>query len=78
MKDLSLANNLDEIKWLFDKEKLLANGKTKDVFEAEMKAAIEKLPLTDELARKLINSDAVADDLLDLIERSFSTLFLMQ
>jgi len=53
MKDLSAAFDLDQIKWIFNPSKNPVGdaGKT---FREAMLSEIDKLPLTDDLARKLL------------------------
>ncbi|WP_335966824.1 fibronectin type III domain-containing protein [Galbibacter sp. PAP.153] len=48
IKDLEIAKNLDQIKWLFDGRKAPPN------FKENMLKAIDELPLTDQLARKFL------------------------
>lgn len=62
LKDLSNKDvtSLDQIKWIFDGKKNPAN------FKANMKKAIENLPLTDDLTKKFNVNDI--DELKDFIE----------
>ena len=48
MKDLSNADNLSQIKWIFNRSKNPVD------FRKNMLEAIDKLPLTENLALKLI------------------------
>jgi len=78
MKDLGNATSLDQIKWVFNNAKnpLGSSGKT---FKEAMQTAIDNLPLTDDLAKKILNNNkAKAYDLHDLIESKFNDIFKLQ
>lgn len=53
MKDLTIATDLDQIKWIFNgnKNPVGANNKA---FRETMLEELDKLPLTDELAQKFL------------------------
>ncbi|WP_290806121.1 hypothetical protein [Flavobacterium sp.] len=71
MKDLTNANSLDQVKWIFN------GAKNPPDFRTNMINAIDNLPITDALARKLIpnNPIANANDLKDLLETDFDKIF---
>ncbi|GJM63071.1 hypothetical protein [Persicobacter diffluens] len=75
MKDLTNSNSLDQIKWVFNPNKNPSGNGGKQFKEALLEE-IEKLPITDELARKFLGPRANADNLLDLIESQFENIFL--
>jgi len=73
-KDLKNASSLDQVKWIFDGAKIDDVAK----FRNDMLSAIDKLELTDEMARKLMMPDSKASDLIELIKSRFSTTFLIK
>lgn len=58
MKDLTNASTLDQIKWMFNGAKNPPN------FRTNMMNAIDNLPLTDDLARKLLKDPDATKGLL--------------
>ncbi len=75
MKDLTNSNSLDQIKWVFnpDKNPIGSGGKS---FREALLEEVDKLPVTDDMARKFLDSDAKADDLLEFIEIKFNEIFI--
>ena len=70
MKDLTNANTLDQIKWMFNGAKSPPN------FRTNMLNVIDNLPLTDNLAKKFLGRNtATANDLKDLLELKFNDIF---
>ena len=70
LKDLTNANSLDQIKWIFNGAKNPPN------FKVNLLNAIDNLPLTDDLARKFLGrNNATINDLKDLLELKFDDLF---
>ena len=70
LKDLTNANSLDQIKWIFNGAKNPPN------FRVNLLNAIDNLPLTDDLARKFLGrNNATINDLKDLLELKFDDLF---
>ncbi|MRJ10486.1 hypothetical protein EDL98_05250 [Ornithobacterium rhinotracheale] len=78
MKDLTNANSLDQIKWIFNGAKKPI-GKDGKAFKETMEKAIDKLPLkdgtpmTDDLVKKFGVKDS--DELKNLIESKFGDIF---
>lgn len=70
MKDLQLTDvdDLSQIKWIFDGSKNPAN------FNKNMLDAIEKLPLTENLALKFVGRDNIIE-LRQMIKNSFNKIF---
>lgn len=73
-KDLKNAASLDQVKWIFDGAKIDDVAK----FKNDMLSAIDRLELTEEMARKLMMPDSKASDLIELIKSRFSTTFLIK
>ncbi|OWP73934.1 hypothetical protein [Flavobacterium oreochromis] len=70
MKDLTNANTLDQIKWIFNGSKNPPN------FTINMKNAIDNLPLTDNLAKKLLdNPNATKALLKNQLKTDFDEIF---
>lgn len=67
LKDLQNADNLDQIKWIFDGKKNPAN------FKQKMLDTIDKMTFNDDLLKKF-NVDDI-DELKDLIETNFDKIF---
>jgi hypothetical protein len=62
--------NLSQLKWIFNGSKNPGN------FRSNMLNAIDNLPLTDDLAKKFLKrSDAIADDLKELLEINADNIF---
>ena len=71
MKDLSNADNLSQIKWIF-------NGSKNPVdFKKNMLEAIDKLPLTDNLAKKILRTvdNPTSKDLKKHLIKNFEVIF---
>ena len=71
MKDLSNADNLSQIKWIF-------NGSKNPVdFKKNMLEAIDKLPLTDNLAKKFLRTvdNPTSKDLKKHLIKNFEVIF---
>ena len=69
MKDLSNADNLSQIKWIF-------NGSKNPVdFKKNMLEAIDKLPLTDDLGKKLLGKNSNKEFLKLRIKKDFDEIF---
>ena len=70
MKDLTNANSLDQIKWMFNGAKNPPN------FRTNMLNAIDNLPLTDNLAKKLLdNPNATKAILKNELKSKFDNIF---
>lgn len=73
MKDLTNANSLDQIKWIFN------GSKNPPDFKKNMLEAIDKLPLKDgtSLTDDLVKKFGVrnSDELKNLIESKFENIF---
>lgn len=69
MKDLSNANNLSQIKWIFNGSKNPPN------FKQNMLEAIDKLPLTDNLGKKLLGENSNKEFLKLRIKKDFDEIF---
>ena len=73
MKDLSNADNLSQIKWIF-------NGSKNPVdFKKNMLEAIDKLPLTEDLARKFLQNVRKPNKqkLLEELNSNFEKIFIL-
>ena len=73
MKDLSNADNLSQIKWIF-------NGSKNPVdFKKYMLEAIDKLPLTEDLARKFLQNVRKPNKqkLLEELNSNFEKIFIL-
>jgi len=71
MKDLNNADNLSQIKWIF-------NGSKNPVdFKKNMLEAIDKLPLTDNLAKKFLRTvdNPTSKDLKKYLIKNFEVIF---
>ena len=71
MKDLSNADNLSQIKWIF-------NGSKNPVdFKKNMLEAIDKLPLTENLAKKFLRTvdNPTSKDLKKYLIKNFEVIF---
>ena len=71
MKDLSNADNLSQIKWIF-------NGSKNPVdFKKNMLEAIDKLPLTENLAKKILRTvdNPTSKDLKKHLIKNFEVIF---
>ncbi len=72
IKDLTNANSLDQVKWIFN------GAKNPPDFRTNMINAIDNLPLTDNLAKKFLGrNNATIDDLKDLLESKFNEIFIL-
>ena len=69
MKDLSNAKNLSQIKWIFNGSKNPPN------FKQNMLEAIDKLPLTDDLGKKLLGENSNKEFLKLRIKKDFDEIF---
>ncbi|WP_454989461.1 hypothetical protein [Capnocytophaga sputigena] len=69
MKDLSNADNLSQIKWIFNGSKNPPN------FKQNMLEAIDKLPLTDDLGKKLLGENSNKEFLKLRIKKDFDEIF---
>ncbi len=71
MKDLDNANSLDQIKWIFN------GSKNPPDFKKNMLEAIDKLPLTDDLAKKFLKGDEIikSRDLKKYLKDNFEMIF---
>lgn len=75
-KDLINANNIDQIKWVFNPNKNPVGSGGRSFRDVLLKE-IRKLNINDELAQKFLKQDAAkAEDLLDLIEAQFNNIFI--
>ena len=73
MKDLNNADNLSQIKWIF-------NGSKNPVdFKKNMLEAIDKLPLTEDLARKFLQKVRKPNKqkLLEELNSNFEKIFIL-
>ena len=73
MKDLSNAKNLSQIKWIFNGSKNPPN------FKQNMLEAIDKLPLTEDLARKFLQNVRKPNKqkLLEELNSNFEKIFIL-
>ena len=71
MKDLSNADNLSQIKWIFNRSKNPVD------FKKNMLEAIDKLPLTDNLAKKILRTvdNPTSKDLKKHLIKNFEVIF---
>jgi len=71
MKDLSNADNFSQIKWIFN------GSKNPFDFRKNMLEAIDKLPLTDNLAKKFLRTvdNPTSKDLKKYLIKNFEVIF---
>ena len=70
MNDLTNANSLDQVKWIFN------GAKNPPDFRTNMMDAIDNLPLTDNLAKKLLdNPNATKALLKNQLKTDFDEIF---
>ncbi|MGV4439636.1 hypothetical protein ACQ1PL_09085 [Ornithobacterium rhinotracheale] len=77
IKDLSRrdVNSLDQIKWIFNGAKKPI-GKDGKAFKETMEKAIDNLPITDDLAKKILdNPDATKAILKNELKSKFNNIF---
>jgi hypothetical protein len=73
MRDLHYADELSQIRWIFDGAKNPPN------FRANMMRAIDNLPLTDDMAIKFLNrQDATIYELRNLLRSNFDNIFQLR
>ncbi len=53
MKDLTVTEDLDQVRWIFNGSKNPV-GNSGETFRVAMLSEIEKLPLTDDMAKKFL------------------------
>lgn len=70
-KDLANSDvtNLEQLKWIFDGKKVPADFKSKMIEE------IKKIPLTDDIARKMLIQDK--QELFENIVKNFDNIFII-
>ncbi|WP_156817298.1 hypothetical protein [Rubritalea marina] len=70
------VNSLDQIKWIFEPAKN-PTGKNGSSFRDAMMQQIDELPVTDNMARKLLGDpDMKSADLIEQIGDSFGDIFI--
>ncbi|MRI63606.1 hypothetical protein EDM00_06335 [Ornithobacterium rhinotracheale] len=72
MKDLTNANSLDQIKWIFDGAKKTI-GKDGKAFKETMEKAIENLKIDKKITQKFGKKSP--DELKDMILDNFEKIF---
>jgi hypothetical protein len=72
IKDLSIANDLDQIKWIFDGKKVTSLDKTKFLDE------LRKIDISNDVIKKWTGRDGKLDDMLKLIENEFNNIFIIK
>jgi hypothetical protein len=72
IKDLDIADDLTQIKWIFDGKKISSLNKNKFLKE------LRKADIPDGVIKKWTTIDGNIDDLLGLIENKFDNIFLIK